>query len=75
MLAHKYLHDALLKVFVVINLNLSKPLRKTLAELIVCLLDMLYKIYFYQIHKKSIAPANKNMGQYMVVSLLNVVKN
>lgn len=39
MLAHTYLHDALLKVFVVIDLNLSKPLRTTLAELIVCLLE------------------------------------
>jgi delta 1-pyrroline-5-carboxylate dehydrogenase len=40
MLAHTYLHDALLKVFVVIDLNLSKPLRTTLAELIVCLLEI-----------------------------------
>lgn len=39
MQTHIYLEESLLKLFIVINLNLSKPLRTTLSELIVCLLE------------------------------------
>jgi len=39
MQTHIYLQETLLKLFVVINLRLSKPLRMTLSELIVCLLE------------------------------------
>ncbi len=39
MQTHNYLEESLLKLFIAINLNLSKPLRTTLSELIVCLLE------------------------------------
>ena len=39
MQTHTYLQETLLNLFVVINLKLSKPLRMTLSELIVCLLE------------------------------------
>jgi hypothetical protein len=39
MQTHTYLQETLLRLFVVINLNISKPLRMTLSELIVCLLE------------------------------------
>ncbi len=34
-----YLQETLLNLFIIINLNLSNPQKKTLAELIVCLLE------------------------------------
>lgn len=39
MQTHTYLEESLLKIFLLINLNLSKPLRSTLSELIACLLE------------------------------------
>jgi len=36
---YEYLEESILKLFTVIKLNLSKPLRTTLTELIVCLLE------------------------------------
>lgn len=39
MQTHTYLQETLLQLFVAINLKLSKPLRMTLSELIVCLLE------------------------------------
>lgn len=39
MQTHTYLQETILKLFVEIDLNLSKPLRKMLSALIVCLLE------------------------------------
>ncbi len=39
MKTYTYLEESLLKIFLQINLNLSKPLKSTLSELIVCLLE------------------------------------
>ena len=51
MQTHTYLEESLLKIFLLIHLNLSKPLRSTLSELIACLLDMLFKIFYIQFCK------------------------
>ena len=39
MQTYTYLEESILKLFTLINLDLSKPLKKTLSELIVCLLE------------------------------------
>lgn len=39
MQTHRYFQGTIIKLFITINLNLSKPLRDTLSELIVCLLE------------------------------------
>lgn len=39
MQTHRYFQGTIIKLFLTINLSLSKPLRDTLSELIVCLLE------------------------------------
>jgi hypothetical protein len=62
---HTYLKDTILNLFIPIKLNLSKPLRNTLVDLIVCLLENnkahLSKIgeYLYDNHTKIMTPIQR----------------